>query len=68
MLFCMFFSNRFGKTKNSVRLNRLEKVIVDGSSFDGDRVFAVNYGYFEMHHEIIWNSNLFDSVIINRTI
>ena len=69
-------SNGFGKTKTSVQLNRLEKVIVistadggdefyrllvDGSSFDGDGIFAANYGYSE-------NGNLFDFVIFNRAI
>ena len=42
--------------------------IVDGSSFDGDGVLDANYGYFERHHEIIWNGNPFYSVIINRAI
>ncbi|WZY77967.1 hypothetical protein YC2023_024351 [Brassica napus] len=52
----------FSKPKTSVQLNRLEKVIdisnadggdgsyrllVDGSSFDGDGFFAANYGYSE---------------------
>ena len=70
------FSNGFGKTKTLVQLTRLEKVIdistadgghgsyrllVDGSSFDGDGIFAANYGYSE-------NGNLFDSIIFNRAI
>ena len=63
----------FGKTKTSVQLNRLQKVIdrstadgvllasiFDGSSFDADGVLAANYGYFERYHEILWNGNLFD--------
>ena len=74
-------SNRFGKQKILVRLNRLEKVIhifiVDG----GDEsyqlrslmVFHLMMMQFLLptmvtskKHEIIWNGNLFDSIIINR--
>ena len=42
--------------------------IVDGSSCDSDGVLAANYGYFKKQHQILWNGNLFDSIIINRTI
>ena len=29
-------------------------------------VFTVNYGYSEKNHEIIWNGNLFDFVIVSN--
>ena len=77
-------SNRFGKIKTSIQLNRLEKVIdksivdggegsypfqlFDGFSFDGDGVLDANYGYFERQHEILRNGNLFDYVIISIAI
>ncbi|WZZ47220.1 hypothetical protein YC2023_043479 [Brassica napus] len=38
----------------------ISALIVDGSSFDGDGVLAANYGYFERHHEILWNGSIRD--------
>ena len=79
----MFLPNGFDKIIFSVQLNCLEKVIdrsttdgddrsyrllVDDFSFNGNEVLAANYVYFKRQHEIIWNGNLFDSIIINRAI
>ena len=77
-------SNGFGKTKYFGSIEPFRKgnwqiycgwwrrvllaSIVDGSSFDGDKVLAANYGYFKRQHEILWNGNLCASIIFNREI
>lgn len=77
-------SNGFGKTKVSVQLNRLKKVI-DRSTADGgdgsyrlqslmvSHVMVMEFLLQAMvtskkQHQIIWNGNLFDSIIINRAV